>query len=552
MLESFSEFVFIAQSSTIDQVGSSQSSFGFIVWFMFFVFSFCCIFPASIFFASIVVVKFINATSEIYEPDFLSRIWYRTILLTPKGLTSVFIAIVVILISIISIDFSVISTVGFFILIIFGILFFISHILNAIIFVQKSLARIEMIDSSINLKVINDNEPVRINIRLKIPSFPGFLIKLRLIVPKVLGGEIRSTNMSKNSDIFNFEVVLPRSKRGEHEIGPICIEYTDLLGFTAIQLMSFKKMKILIYPTIKSIKKINWLSVSEKYGDDAIVKKVINSDDFFDIREYQRGDDVRKMHWKLSAKTDKLMIRVPETTSVITGNFVLFIDNLKLTDNRGSYIEENIVGYDEILDRIIQISGSIIDFTLRHNKGITIFYYTSTSKVKKIIYTNTRREEWLKDLSQIKLENKTFNNKNMIYDILVNESKSASGLFIATSDIESKRYNFLDNAVNNSKIRVNVLFVNPASFLKSSKKRINKVLNIFGKMFLTSDYLKQFSFIDNLFYSKIDYKEIELDRLKDLEIQSQRVIQILSKKSFNSKIFNKDDDYIYKLEKEKL
>ena len=69
--------------------------------------------------------------------------------------------------------------------------------------------------------------------------------------------------------------------------------------------------EVLVYPTIEPVKltilqKEHYDMESFRYaesrsGDDAT--------ETFDIREYQSGDSIRKIHWKLTGKMDTLMIR---------------------------------------------------------------------------------------------------------------------------------------------------------------------------------------------------------------------------------------------------
>lgn len=75
-------------------------------------------------------------------------------------------------------------------------------------------------------------------------------------------------------------------------------------------------------------------------------------EDFYTLREYQRGDDLRRVHWPSSAKTDQLMIRQLETPWQSRA--------LVLLDVRPSVYES-----DEAFETAVSGAASVVTHLLR-------------------------------------------------------------------------------------------------------------------------------------------------------------------------------------------
>lgn len=46
-------------------------------------------------------------------------------------------------------------------------------------------------------------------------------------------------------------------------------------------------------------------------GSQSVNRKGSDASEVFDLRTYQPGDDIHTIHWKLSQKTDELLVREP-------------------------------------------------------------------------------------------------------------------------------------------------------------------------------------------------------------------------------------------------
>jgi len=86
-------------------------------------------------------------------------------------------------------------------------------------------------------------------------------------------------------------------ERGDHEIGPLAVEITDVLGLFSRQFEFEEIDRLLVYPPAYRL---------DLTGTDLAVFSTVDrsygNDEFAHLREYQRGDTLRDVDWKASAK----------------------------------------------------------------------------------------------------------------------------------------------------------------------------------------------------------------------------------------------------------
>lgn len=102
--------------------------------------------------------------------------------------------------------------------------------------------------------------------------------------------------------------------RGVYRVGPTTVRATDPLGLAEFSAGTGPTDRIVVYPTVEEL---SGFPISR--GQDPAMQasrpehSTRGGEDFYTLREYQRGDDLRRVHWPSSAKTDELMIRQLET-----------------------------------------------------------------------------------------------------------------------------------------------------------------------------------------------------------------------------------------------
>jgi len=102
--------------------------------------------------------------------------------------------------------------------------------------------------------------------------------------------------------------------RGVYRVGPTTVRVNDPLGLAEMSAGTGPVDRIVVYPAVEEL---NGFPIIR--GQDPAMQASRpeharrGGEDFYTLREYQRGDDLRRVHWPSSAKTDKLMIRQLET-----------------------------------------------------------------------------------------------------------------------------------------------------------------------------------------------------------------------------------------------
>ena len=127
---------------------------------------------------------------------------------------------------------------------------------------------------------------------------------------RILCSEMKSMHMSlapfaKREYVYE----LPLPYRGRYEVGVRDIVFRDFLGMFFLRHRPLERKSILVRPRVRilSHKTIPAAMVSE--GNVLAGLFEAGNDEMIDIRRYAPGASLRKMHWKLSAKSGNLMVR---------------------------------------------------------------------------------------------------------------------------------------------------------------------------------------------------------------------------------------------------
>lgn len=102
--------------------------------------------------------------------------------------------------------------------------------------------------------------------------------------------------------------------RGVYRVGPTEVHRGDPFGLARTKVGTGPVDRIVVYPAVEPLTGFPIVR-----GQDPAMQASRpeharrGGEDFYTLREYQRGDDLRRVHWPSSARTDELMIRQLET-----------------------------------------------------------------------------------------------------------------------------------------------------------------------------------------------------------------------------------------------
>ncbi|MDP8959242.1 MAG: DUF58 domain-containing protein [Actinomycetota bacterium] len=98
--------------------------------------------------------------------------------------------------------------------------------------------------------------------------------------------------------------------RGVYRVGPVSVTVSDPLGLAETGGRLGAADRLVVYPAVEDLEGLP--SVRGRDPSHQAVRPHFShrgGEDFFTLREYQMGDDLRLVHWRSSAKQDELMIR---------------------------------------------------------------------------------------------------------------------------------------------------------------------------------------------------------------------------------------------------
>ena len=100
--------------------------------------------------------------------------------------------------------------------------------------------------------------------------------------------------------------------RGRYEVGPLVVRLTDPFGLCELSRSFSTVGKLTVVPTVVPLPNVRLAGDFVGSGDSRSRSVAVHGEDDIATREYRDGDDLRRVHWRSTARTGELMVRREE------------------------------------------------------------------------------------------------------------------------------------------------------------------------------------------------------------------------------------------------
>jgi uncharacterized protein (DUF58 family) len=161
----------------------------------------------------------------------------------------------------------------------------------------------------------------------------------------------------QNGQSLSYSIVCRR--RGLFQLGPLQLMFSDPFGLARAPIRTQAISELVVYPEVEDIE--TWrLGIQGAGAGESEARHLHRSAaEFYTMREYVTGDDLRRIHWPSVARTGHLMIRQDEATR--RSSATLFLDNRSAAVGAdGSPGFERAVSVTATLGKMLFGSGFVI------------------------------------------------------------------------------------------------------------------------------------------------------------------------------------------------
>ncbi|MDQ3661880.1 MAG: DUF58 domain-containing protein [Actinomycetota bacterium] len=153
------------------------------------------------------------------------------------------------------------------------------------------------------------------------------------------------------------------ARRGRYSVGPLQISVIDPFGLARTTSEAAPASPLLVHPPVEA------LGLPREQGErrsmsQASLRRLSGGrgEDFYTMREYVEGDDLRKVHWASTAKRGRFMIRQEETPWHTRATVVL--------DDRAGPYEGRATSSS--FERAVSAAASLLDLYCRSGYGFAL------------------------------------------------------------------------------------------------------------------------------------------------------------------------------------
>ncbi len=118
---------------------------------------------------------------------------------------------------------------------------------------------------------------------------------------------------------------LPTARRGLIDVGPLDLRFGDPLGLTRGSVRASDLITLVVHPELVDLGALHAIAGHDPTADQQPIRALATGgDEFFALRPYVIGDELRRVHWRASARTGELVVRQDERPR--TGRVTVLLD----------------------------------------------------------------------------------------------------------------------------------------------------------------------------------------------------------------------------------
>lgn len=233
----------------------------------------------------------------------------------------------------------------------------------------------------------------------------------------------------------NYAFELQCNYRGNYEIGINSIELEDFFGLFRFRYNIFEPKYVTVYPRIVYLEKFPLKTDYMSESHSMLNTRDEDMSTVSDVRKYAYGDSMKRIHWKLTAKTQEILVKKFQSTSET--NTLMLVDLHENPYTSG----ENIVLEDKLIESVV----AVLHYCLYKWIPVNLVCYSDTLidiHAKNHLMFN----EIFEQLAKVK-----FSESIPVKDLLgiyTNNVLKKTNILIFTSNLDYDLYNQIYKTIN--------------------------------------------------------------------------------------------------------
>lgn len=157
-------------------------------------------------------------------------------------------------------------------------------------------------------------ESATVTVRLEnVAHLPTGLLMVEDTVPPALGPRPRFVlDRLAPLSVRSVTYTVHADRRGRYAIGPLSVRLTDPFGFCQLDRSFTGQRHLLVTPRVEPLPSVPLTGDWSGTGESRARSIAAAGEDDVAVREYRHGDELRRVHWRATARSGALMVRREE------------------------------------------------------------------------------------------------------------------------------------------------------------------------------------------------------------------------------------------------